>query len=77
MSDLENDGKNWTWEETLIAFDLYSRIPYSKISEKNAEVIRTAILLKRKPGAVSKKLFNIAANDPNQTKKRKFRIATL
>lgn len=69
MSDLENDGKNWTWEETLIAFDLYSRIPYSKISEKNAEVIRTAILLKRKPGAVSKKLFNIAANDPNQTKK--------
>ena len=66
MGDLENDGKKWTWEETLIAFELYSRIPYSKISGNNAEVIKTALLLKRKPGAVAKKLFNIAAHDPKQ-----------
>lgn len=66
MNDLENDGKKWTWEETLIAFDLYSRIPYSKISGSNTDVIKTAILLKRKPGAVAKKLFNIAAHDPKQ-----------
>ena len=63
MIDLENDGKKWTWEETLIAFDLYSRIPYSKISGNNSDVIKTAILLKRKPGVVAKKLFNIAAHD--------------
>lgn len=66
MGDLENDGKKWTWEETLIAFDLYSQIPYSKISGNNSDVIQTAILLKRKPGAVAKKLFNIAAHDPKQ-----------
>ncbi len=66
MTGLENDGKNWTWEETLIAFDLYSRIPYSKISANNEDVIRTAMLLKRKPAAVSKKLFNIGAHDPKQ-----------
>lgn len=66
MHNLENDGKKWTWEETLIAFDLYSRIPYSKISSDNSEIISIAKLLKRKPGAVAKKLFNIASNDPEQ-----------
>ena len=64
--ELENDGKKWDWEETLIAFDLYSRIQYSTISGKNSEVIKLALLLKRKPGAVAKKLFNIAAHDPKQ-----------
>ncbi len=66
MNVWENDGKKWSWEETLIAFDLYSRIPFSKISGNNDDVIRTAALLKRKPGAVAKKLFNIAAHDPKQ-----------
>lgn len=66
MNDLENDGKKWTWEETLIAFNLYSRIPYSKISGSNTEVVKAAMLLKRKPGAVTKKLFNISAHDPKQ-----------
>lgn len=66
MAGLENDGKNWTWEETLIAFDLYSRIPFSKISRNNEEIIKTAEILKRKPGAVAKKLFNIASHDPKQ-----------
>lgn len=69
MSELENDGKKWTWEETLIAFDLYSRIPYSKISGNHPDVLKTALLLKRKPGAVAKKLFNIAAHDPKQVKR--------
>ena len=65
--DLKNDGKNWTWEETLLAFDLYSKIEYSKISASNKEIINLAELLGRRPGAVAKKLFNIAAHDPKQT----------
>lgn len=64
--NLENDGKKWTWEETLLAFDLYSRIEYSKISTSNKDVINLAGMLGRKPGAVAKKLFNIAAHDPKQ-----------
>ncbi len=64
--NLENDGKNWTWEETLLAFDLYSKIEYSKISASNKEVMYLAELLGRRPGAVAKKLFNIAAHDPKQ-----------
>ena len=63
---LENDGKVWTWEETLLAFDLYSKTEYSKISARNTEIIELAELLKRKPGAVAKKMFNIAAHDPKQ-----------
>jgi putative restriction endonuclease len=64
--NLINDGKVWTWEETLLAFDLYSKMQYSKISVKNEEVIALAELLGRKPGAVAKKMFNIAAHDPKQ-----------
>ncbi len=66
---LENDGKVWSWEETILAFDLYSRTQYSKISANNPEVINLAAILKRKPGAVAKKLFNIAAHDPEQLKR--------
>ena len=66
MPNFENDGKKWTWEETLIAFDLYSRIPFSKITGNHDKVKEIATLLKRKPGAVTKKLFNIAAHDPKQ-----------
>ena len=64
--NLTNDGKVWTWEETLLAFDLYSRIQYGKISPRNEEIIALAELLGRKPGAVSKKMFNIASHDPKQ-----------
>lgn len=64
--NLINDGKVWTWDETLLAFDLYSKMQYSKISAKNKEVIALAELLGRKPGAVAKKMFNIAAHDPKQ-----------
>ena len=66
---LENDGKVWTWEEILLAFDLYSKTDYAKISSRNTEVIELAELLKRKPGAVAKKMFNIAAHDPKQIKR--------
>ena len=66
IMSLENDGKKWTWEETLLAFDLYSRIEYSKISVSHREIIHLAELLKRKPGAVTKKLYNIASHDPKQ-----------
>ncbi len=67
--NLANDGKNWTWEETLLAFDLYSRIEYSRISVTNKDVVHLAEVLGRKPGAVTKKLFNIAAHDPKLIKR--------
>ena len=52
--NLENDGKKWSWEETLLAFELYSKIEYSKISAANKDVIYLASLLGRRPGAVAK-----------------------
>ncbi len=66
---LENDGKVWSWEETILAFDLYSRTQYSKISINNPDVIKLAEILRRKPGSVAKKLFNIASHDPEQIKR--------
>ena len=55
---------NWTREETILAMDLYTRTPYGKISESNQNVRELASLIGRSPGAVVKKMFNLAHHDP-------------
>ena len=66
---LENDGKKWSWEETVLAFNLYSKTQLSKITPKNPEVLALAELLGRKPGSVAKKMLNIGSQDPEQIKR--------
>ena len=56
--------RNWTWEETILAMDLYTRIPFSKIESSNPDIIEVASLIGRTPGAVAHKMFNIAHFDP-------------
>ena len=31
--------RNWTREETILAMDLYTRVPFSKIGKNNQEII--------------------------------------
>ena len=38
-------GENWSREETLLAFELYCRTPFSKISQTNQDIIELAELL--------------------------------
>lgn len=40
--DMESQRRNWTREETVLAFDLYCRIPFSKISKSNKQIIELA-----------------------------------
>lgn len=54
----------WSREETILAFDLYCRTPYSKISKTNTEIIELASLLGRTPSSVSLKMGNLAHFDP-------------
>ena len=54
---------NWTREEIVLAFDLYCKIPFSKISKTNKEIIELAKLIGRSPSAVGLKMANLARFD--------------
>ena len=57
-------GEKWTRDETILAFDLYCRMPFAKISSKNKDIIELANLLGRTPGSVGLKMANLAHWDP-------------
>ena len=57
-------GENWTRDELILAFSLYSEIPFGKIHMGNQQVLELARLLGRTPGSVSMKLSNFARLDP-------------
>lgn len=59
-----NVRKNWTREETILAFELYCRTAFGKIHAGNPEIIDLANLINRTPAAVAYKMFNLAAHDP-------------
>ena len=54
----------WTRPQLLVAFSLYCRLPFGKISSRHPEIIRISSLLGRTPAALSMKLGNIASLDP-------------
>ena len=56
--------RNWTREETILAMDLYTRMPFSKIGKKNPEIVKLARIINRTPDAVAYKMSNIAHYDP-------------
>lgn len=58
------ERRNWTREETILAMDLYTRIPFSKIGKRNQEIINLAKIINRTPDAVALKLSNLAHYDP-------------
>lgn len=54
----------WTREETILAFDLYCKTSFSKISKTNKDIIELAELLGRTPSSVGLKMANLACYDP-------------
>ena len=60
----ERDGEDWSREEHIIAFNLYSQIPFGSIHMRNPKVIELAAVLGRKVGSVSYKLANFSRLDP-------------
>lgn len=61
--------KNWSREETILAFDLYCKMPFSKIHYSNPEIIKLAQLINRSPSAVAMKMCNLASYDPELQKR--------
>lgn len=59
----------WTREQTIIALNLYCKIPFGKAHSRNPDVQKVAQLIGRSPGAVARKLGNFGSLDP-ELKKR-------
>ncbi len=58
--------RNWTHDETLMAFVLYYMLPSNEIDDTGADVIALANAIGRTPNAVAMKAWNIAAHDMNR-----------
>ncbi|MFL9844068.1 HNH endonuclease [Flavobacterium rhizosphaerae] len=57
---------DWTYEEHVVAFNLYCKIPFTKINATYKPVIELAKLIGRSNGSVAMKLANFARLDPAQ-----------
>ena len=55
----------WSREETIIAFNLYCKIPFKDSSKSHPLVIEYANLLGRTPSALNMKIGNIGRLDPD------------
>ena len=57
-------NEKWTREETILAFDLYCKTPFSKITKTNKDIIALAEVLGRTPSSIGLKMANLAHYDP-------------
>ena len=61
-------NNNWTIEETIIAFNVYCKIPFKNSSKTNPTVIKYARIIGRSPSALNMKIGNFGRLDPELKK---------
>lgn len=59
---------NWNREETIIAFNVYCRIPFKSSSKSNPTIIKYANIIGRSPSALNMKVGNFGRLDPELKK---------
>ena len=59
---------NWTREETIVAFNVYCKIPFKNSSKTNPTVIKYANIIGRSPSALNMKIGNFGRLDPELKK---------
>ena len=57
-------SNNWTKEETIIAFNVYCKIPFKNSSKANPTIIKYANIIGRSPSALGMKIGNFGRLDP-------------
>ena len=67
VSLLHNKQKNWTREETMLAFELYCTIPKGKDTVYNEQIIALASAINRSVNSIKLKLQNFKSYDPSYT----------
>ena len=60
---MEKQNK-WTREETIIAFNVYCKIPFKQSSKTNPVIMKYANLIGRSPSALNMKVGNFGRLDP-------------
>lgn len=61
--------RNWTREETIVAFNVYCKIPFKKSSKTHPTIIKYAKIIGRTPSALNMKIGNFGRLDPELKKK--------
>ena len=59
---------NWTREETIVAFNVYCKIPFKLSSKTNPTIIKYANIIGRSPSALNMKVGNFGRLDPELKK---------
>ncbi|MFA6086377.1 HNH endonuclease [Mucilaginibacter sp.] len=59
----------WTKEELNLAINLYSKITFGQMHQRNSAIIDLANLIGRTPGSIAYKLVNFASLDPRLNQK--------
>ena len=54
----------WSKEQTIIALNLYCKIPFNKVSSTHPDIIRIAQIIGRSPNSVKMKIGNFGSFDP-------------
>lgn len=60
---------SWTREQTIVALNLYCKIPFNRVSSNHPDIIRIANIIGRTPNSVKMKIGNFGSFDP-ELKKR-------
>jgi putative restriction endonuclease len=56
--------RNWNREETIVAFNLYCKIPFRESTKNNPLIIKFSKILGRTPSAIAMKIANLGSLDP-------------
>ncbi len=59
-----NDGQPWTRRDLILAFELYCRVPFGRITTRNPLIQQLAAALGRTSASVARKLGNFGSLDP-------------
>lgn len=57
-------NRNWTREETIIAFNVYCKIPFKDSNKNHPMIKKYADIIGRSPGSLNMKIGNIGRLDP-------------
>ncbi len=62
-------NKNWTRDETIVAFNVYCKIPFKDSNKNHPMVIKYAKIIGRRPSALNMKVGNLGRLDPKLKEK--------
>lgn len=62
-------GRKWSWEEEIVVFNLYCKIPFKDSSKSHPDVIALANLIGRSPSSVNLKIGNFGSFDETLQKR--------